>query len=148
MCFLFPNETGPPAPFNLILAKRVHGPIKTQLVAGVSRRCDMKDEHNKRKETHLTVLLRQPPRHWTDPLFSPTVHSSLILQPSPQRRSSEELRKTPSPQYRCVLKGTLEAASMNVVNVTVTEGLSFGFTANTCSSTGCFTEGRSWLASW
>lgn len=64
---------------------------------------------------------------------------------SPQRWSSEELRKTPPPQQdRCAL----EATSMNVLNITVIEGLSFGFTANTWSSTGCFTEGRSWLASW
>lgn len=31
-------------------------PIKTQLVASVSGRCNMKDEHNKGKEAHLTMV--------------------------------------------------------------------------------------------
>lgn len=125
MCFLFPNETAPSAPFNLLLAKRVHGPIKTQLVASVSRRCDMNDEHNKRKSSPSAAQATPPgiePTH-----CSPPRCTLLILQPSPQRWSSEERRKTPPQQYRCVYKkSTLKATSMNVLNIPVREGLSFG----------------------
>lgn len=78
------------------------------------------------------MLHRHPPRHFTDPLLNPMVveemHSSVILQTSPQSWISEKLRKTPFQKYRHVYKitATLKASRMNVLKITVIQGLSSG----------------------
>lgn len=55
-------------------------PFKTQLVASVSRRCNMKDENNKGKEAHLAML------HNATPPLGCGLNRSIVQPPGWQRR--------------------------------------------------------------